>query len=117
MSTNPVVHQYTPDTLIAGHFPIVTDMVVIAKGQQLKRGAVLGKITTGGQYKLSVSAADDGSQTPSVVLAEAIDTTDSAAPAPVMLAGEVLGDALQFGTGHTADSVKAALRPVSIYVR
>ena len=117
MTQNPVVHTYTPDQLIAGDFPIVTDVVVIAADQVLQRGAVLGRVTSSGKYVLSASAAQDGSQTPSVILTEAVDTSEGEAAAAVMLSGEVLGDALKLGEGHTADSVKAALRPVSIYVR
>lgn len=116
MKQNPVVHEYTPDSLIAGDFPIITDMVLIAAGQVLSRGAVLG-IDAAGKYKLAEAAAEDTSKAPSVILTEAVDTSEGEAAAPVMLTGEVLGDALQIGDGHTADSVKAALRPVSIYVR
>ena len=108
---------HTPVSLIAGDFPQVKDTGVIAAGQNLKRGAVLGQITTGGQYKLSASADSDGSQTPKVILDEDVDTTAGARPAPLMLTGEVRGAALQLGTGHTIASVKAALRPLSLFVR
>lgn len=114
---NPTRATYTPDQLSAGDFPIVKESVVIASGQVLAAGAVLGQLTTGGQYKLSASAASDGSQTPTVVLDEAVDTTAGAMPAPVRLTGEVLGEALVLGAGHTIASVKAALRPLSLFVR
>lgn len=111
------IATYTPSSLIAGDFPQVKDSGVIAAGQVLKRGAVLGQITTGGQYKLSASAASDGSEAPKVILDEDIDTTGGARPGPLMLTGEVHGAALQLGTGHTIASVKAALRSLSLFVR
>ena len=114
---NPDRVSYTPEQLSAGDFPIVKAGGVIAAGQVLPAGAVLGQITAGGQYKLSASASSDGSQTPTVVLDEAIDTTAGAAPGVLRLTGEVLGTALTLGDGHTLAGVKAALRPLSLFVR
>lgn len=114
---NPIRNTYVPVQLAAGTFPVVMDSVVIAQGQVLAAGAVLGKVTADDEYVLSLSAAEDGSETPEVILAEAVDTTDAPAPAPVMLTGEVLGDKLTIGTGHTIASVKAALRPLSLFIR
>lgn len=114
---NPIRTNYTPTQLSAGDFPVVLDSVTIAAGQVLPRGAVLGQVTASGEYVLSLAAATDGSEDPSVVLDEAIDTTDAAAPALVRLTGEVLGSQLTLGTGHTLASVKAVLRPLSLFVR
>lgn len=114
---NPTRTTYAPDQLAAGDFPIVKASGVIAAGQVLVAGSVLGAVTAGGQYKLSASAAGDGSQTPVVVLDEGIDTTLGAAPGALRLTGEVLGSALTLGVGHTVASVKAALRPLSLFVR
>lgn len=114
---NPVRTTYTPDQLIAGDFPQVKDTVTIASGQQLVRGSVLGKVTATGHYKLSLAAAEDGSEDPVAILDVDIDTTSAAAPAPVLLTGEVFGSKLTLGTGHTVAAVKAALRPFSLFVR
>ncbi|MCY1200453.1 Bacteriophage lambda head decoration protein D [compost metagenome] len=114
---NPERNTYVPDQLMAGHFPVVKRSGVIAAGQQLVRGSVMGEVTASGEYKLSASAASDGSETPSVILDEDIDTTAGAAPAPLLLTGEVLGSALTLGTGHTLAAVRKALRPLSIFVR
>ena len=114
---NPVVNTYTPDNLIAGHFPVLTDAVPLAASLDIKRGTVLGKITATGNYTPSLAAAEDGSQTPVTVLFEDAVTGEEGGIGIVMLTGEVLGDALTIGTGHTATSVKAALRPHSIFVR
>lgn len=114
---NPIRTNYTPDQLSAGDFPVVLDSVTIAADQVLPRGAVLGQVTASGEYVLSLSAATDGSETPSVVLDAAIDTTGAAAPALVRLTGQLLGSQLTLGAGHTLASVKAALRPLSLFVR
>lgn len=114
---NPDRVSYTPEQLSAGDFPIVKAGGVIAAGQILAAGAVLGQVTAGGEYKLSASAASDGSQTPTVVLDEAIDTSAGAAPGVLRLTGEVLGSALTLGAGHTLAGVKVALRPLSLFVR
>lgn len=114
---NPTRATYTPANLQAGDFPVVKDGVTIAAGQTLVAGAVLGKVTASGEYKLSASAAGDGSQSPVVILDEDVDTTAGAKPAPVQLTGEVFGSALTLGAGHTLASVKTALRPLSLFVR
>ena len=114
---NPTTATYAPEQLAAGDFPIVKAAGVIAAGQVLAAGSVLGQVTDGGEYMLSASAAADGSQTPSVVLDQAVDTTAGAAPGVLRLTGEVLGTALTLGAGHTLAGVKAALRPLSLFVR
>ncbi len=42
--------------------------ITIASGADLKKGAVLGKITASGKYVLSAPGVSDGSQTPAAVL-------------------------------------------------
>jgi hypothetical protein len=86
----------------------------------LKVGTVLGKVTATGKYKVSLSAAVDGSQTPAgvyiadvmgqsgdLVLAAATDTKAiilARGPAIVADAG------LTLGTGITAAAAKTALQ-------
>jgi len=114
---NPINTTYTPDQLSAGDFPIVRDVVTIAADQILSAGAVLGKVTASGEYVLSLAAATDGSEDPAVILDADIDTTGAAADGIARLTGAVLGSQLTLGTGHTLDGVKAALRPLSLFVR
>lgn len=92
----------------------------------LKVGAVLGKVTATGKYKLATSAAADGSQTPVAVLvmdglglsrdiALAADTDTKAivlARGPAIVADA----ALQLGAGITAAAAKSALAAVGIIV-
>lgn len=113
---NPIVQTYIPEQLNAGNFPVVTDAVTIGLNQTLKVGSVLGKDASG-DYILSLSAAEDSSSEPVAICGEAIVTTDAKAVGIVRLTGEVLGSQLDIGTGHTLESVKAALRPLSLFVR
>lgn len=93
------------DNLLAGDLPVVTGSVIIAANQTLKRGAVLGIITTGGQGKLVDSTSTDGSQSAKLVLLE--DVTTGAAetkPAPVAKTGQFNSLALIVGgTDDVAD--------------
>lgn len=52
-------------------------LIIIAMGQVLAAGAILGKITSSGKYVGYDPAANDGSQTPAGVLWDAIDATDA----------------------------------------
>lgn len=117
---------YTPNNLIAGHFPIASDLVEIPSSYTvggLSRGSVLGEISTGGKFRLSLSASDDGSQTPKAILAEDIAeipvsySNPTYATAPAYFTGEFNKDALNIGTGHTAASIKSGLRDRNIYLR
>lgn len=106
---------------------ICRESIIINDGAQtLKVGAVLGKVTATGKYKLALSAAVDGSQTPvavliadvqgsskDIVLAAATDTKALVlARGPVIVADA----ALQLGTGITAAAAKTALAAVGITV-
>lgn len=108
---------FVPDQLIAGRFPLVTDTLTILSGQVLPRGAVLGKVTASGKYILSLAAANDGSQTPSVILADAVDATGGDKLAGVYLAGEFNAAKLILGAGHTVASIKDTLRDAGIYLK
>lgn len=96
---------------------------VIAGGQRLKRGSVLGKVTANSKLVLSLSAAGDGSQTPFAVLREDIDTYDIDDSTgrdmifPVIRGGALNPDALVLGTGHTIASVKAGFATAAQGIR
>lgn len=106
---------FKPDLLVGGDHPIRTVGVTILAGQNLLRGALLGKITASGKYVLSLSAAADGSQTPVAILVE--DTNAVAdTNAPAYVAGDFNANQMTIGTGHTVDSVRDALHGRSIYL-
>lgn len=114
---NPERNNFLPIQLSAGDFPIVMDTGLIAAGQKLPRGAVLGQVTASKEYVLSKAAAEDGSQVPSAILDQDVDTTEGAKSAPVRLTGQVLGQQLTFGEGLTLAAAKAALRPLCLFIR
>ena len=105
-----------PDQLIAGNADqLIARKAILAAGQNLARGALLGKVTSGGAYVISLSAAVDGSQTPVAVLAHDTDATGAAAETLIYERGDFNQSAVTFGTGHTAESVRAGLRALGIF--
>jgi len=69
----------------------------------------------GSNYKLSATAAVDGSATPVAVLLQDTDASSAEQTAPILLAGRVNTRALSYGTGHSAGTVKWPLRTVGIH--
>lgn len=110
----------TFDNLIAGSFPISTDRETLTSGQNLERGALLGKITasgaTQGELKQCDSASTDGSQTPYAILMEDTDASLADAVCDVYKTGTFNGDAIGLATGDTIDDFKDALRDVGIII-
>lgn len=198
-----------PDGLLAGEMPRVTQDVTIATGENLTRGAVVGKITVGaataaagagntgngtmgavttgadakpgvykvvivepaanagafivedpdgvivgrgtvavafagpvnftladgatdfvsgdffnitvaagsGKWKRSVAAATDGSQRPLAILVGDVDATAADKNAAIYRTGEFNEAALNFGAGHSASTVRAALEAQQIYLK
>jgi len=106
---------YAHRPLIAGNAHLLVGRTVtIASGANLKEGALLGAITASGKYKLSASAASDGSEKPDLILAEDIDATGGDRQALAYARGDFNANAINFGAGHTADSVREALRTKGI---
>lgn len=108
--------ESTVDNLLYGPEPIITDAAVIAEGEYVTPGMVLGKVTGTGQLKLSKTNAGDGSQTPYAIAWNEVDATEGARPAIVLLKGHVNSRALTVGEGHTVDGLKDALREKGIFV-
>lgn len=115
--SNPERKSYLPSQLSAGDFPIAMDTGVIAAGQELPRGAVLGQVTASKEYLLCKAAAEDGSQVPLAILDQDVDTSGGAKNAPIRLTGQVLGSQLTLGEGLTLAAAKAALRPLCLFIR
>lgn len=66
------------------------------------------------KYKRSASAATDGSERPVAILAKDADSTAADVEALVYERGDFNESALNFGTGHTAATVRDALRLLGI---
>lgn len=119
--TDVVAYELEPQLSICRESIIINDAA-----QTLKVGAVLGKVTAGGKYKLALSAAVDGSQTPvAVLIADGLGLSgDITLPANTDTKALVLARgpsivkdyALQLGTGITAAAAKTALAAVGITV-
>jgi len=114
-------HEYDPAVAYCRESVTLNDTTNLS----LTVGAVLGKVTATGKYKLSLSAASDGSQTPAAILMGGVDGSDSLtlvsgtdAKAVVAVRGPVIvaGEALTIGTGHTIATVKAALLAAGVLV-
>jgi len=108
---------HTPDSLIAGHYPLISKEVTLIAGQNLTRGALLGKITASGKYNLSLSAAVDGSEVPTAVLAKDTDATAADVVTVAYESGEFNDNKIIFGAAHTAATVEAGLRDQNIYLK
>jgi hypothetical protein len=106
----------THDVLIAGNAHLLVGRkVTIKSGQNLVRGAVLGK-DSNGKYLLSLAAASDGSQAPDLILAEACDATAGDTVALAYARGDFAAQALTLGTGHTVASITESLRAKGITI-
>lgn len=115
---------YVPDQLIAGNADLLlASPITLAAGQNLPRGAVLGRVAATGHYVLSAAddgadppvAIEDGSETPDLILVEAVDTTLEAKPALGYRRGDFQAAHLTLGSGHTLASIAEGLRLKGIH--
>lgn len=93
----------------------ITRKVILDAGN-LKRGALLGQITAGGKYILSLSAASDGSQVPDAILLHDADASAGDQEVIVAIRGRFASAGITFGESHTAASVDSVLRDKNIYL-
>lgn len=86
------------------------DKVILANGQNLKAGTVLGAITASGKFTLHDAGASDGSQNAAAVLLADCNASggDTSAVVCARLA-EVKADLLVFKAGISAPNKSAAL--------
>lgn len=111
MTASFTSESFSPDQLIAGNAHLLTTrQVTLASGENLQRGAVLGRVTADGKYKLSLAAGGDGSEVPDLILAEVTDASGGDAVAMAYERGDFAEAHLTIGTGHTADSIREGLR-------
>lgn len=108
---------FTPDRLIAGSGEeLIARQITLITGQNLTRGAVLGKITASGKYNLSLSAAVDGSQTPDAILAEDCDATAADKLTIAYFTGHFNDSRVTLGAAHTVASIREGLRAKGIHL-
>lgn len=107
---------FTPDRLFAhGAESIIGKGITLITGQNLQRGTVLGRITASGKYTAATSAASDGSQNATAILAEDTDATSADHNTDAYFEGTFVEGALILGAGLTIGPVRDALRLVGIY--
>jgi len=102
--------------ILANDDDVTTKKITVLSGQVQPAGAVMGQITSGGKYILSLSAASDGSQTPDLILAEDVDASGGDREAIAYEHATVVATALTLGTAHTIASIRAGLRAKGIYI-
>ena len=99
------------------------EVVTIVSGQNLKAGAVLGKITSGGKYAIADNhtPASNGSQTAVAVLLEDVDASGGDMPGQILARdAEVKSGMLNYvasATGGEKAAANTALAAVGIIVR
>lgn len=112
-----VTTVFTPDNLVARNAHLLVSIAVtLISGQNLKRGALLGQITTGGKYTLSLSASSDGSETPAAVLAQDCDASAGDQACLAYIRGDFNDAGVVFGASHTAATTAAGLRDRGIFI-
>lgn len=110
------VDGFTPEDALVLDETVSRKITMIA-GQNLARGALLGRITASGKYTLALSASSDGSQVPAVILAEPCDATSADRDAVAYFAGTFDENAVIYGTGTTPANAREPLRDVSILLQ
>lgn len=108
---------FVPDQLVSGPLQLVTDSVTIGVSGALKRGTVLGVVTATGAYIPSKKDATDGSEKPSAILVDNVDTTTTAQTGGVYLMGMFNQHRLIFDATWTIAELKAQFRPLAIFLR
>lgn len=104
-----------PDRLIGGTGQTLSKAGILNAGT-LPRGAILGKLTTGGNYALAAAASTDGSQTPNAILAIDCDASAGTAPCVVYVKGDFNAAACIYGSGVTEANAYDTLRDAGIYL-
>jgi hypothetical protein len=107
---------YANRNLLANSDDVTTRKVTLLTGASYPAGAVIGKITASGKYKLSVAAASDGSETPDLVLSHAVDATGGDREGIAYETATVVATALTLGAGHSVASIREGLRGKGIKI-
>jgi hypothetical protein len=109
MTAESTVETLVNDDLIAGSTPpIATDTGTLITGQNLVRGAVLGRITASGKFILCDTGAIDGSEAPVAILVHDIDATAGDLTCQVYQGGAFHKDEMTWDASFTTDVQKEA---------
>jgi len=106
----------TRDNLFGSEFPQMFEEVTVISGQDLARGAVLGKITSSGKVTIIDEGAGDGSENFYAILTEAVDASLGDVVGPAAIAGAFQEQALTVGGATVLADYKAAARALNCYI-
>ena len=110
------IGERTHDNLLAGDFPLVTLPITVVSGENVSRGAVMGKITASGKYKLCTVDSSDGSEVAELVMSMDVDASAADAPGIGYLTGDFNENALTFGSVDTYADHASEMRLRSLFV-
>ena len=79
------------------------EVITLAAGMPYPMGAVLGRITASGKYKLATSGGTDGAQTATAVLLYAVDATLADATGIVVARGPAIVSRAELAYDATVD--------------
>ncbi|MFL1405381.1 head decoration protein [Marinobacter sp. M1N3S26] len=107
--------SYQPDSLIIGGLADF-GRGTLASGQDLTRGAILGRVTASGELTLSVETATDGSEEPVGALCHDTDASGGAEGCQFARGGWLNEHVVNFDASWTVDTLNAAFdgTPLSI---
>lgn len=100
------VETYSNDNLIAGSAPVATGAGTLITGQNLARGAVIGRITASGKFTLCDPDAVDGSEQAVGILVHAIDATAADKGCQFYTGGEFHSSEMVWHAGFDSDVKK-----------
>lgn len=95
-------------------FTLADGTVDFVAGDRFTVAIAVAAPANNGKYVLSLAAATDGSQVPQAILAEATDATGADKVTAAYFGGVFDENGVVYGTGHTAASVREALRDLGI---
>lgn len=118
-ASDNLADQFNPVQFFAGPKEVTNKKEVLVSGQNLVRGAVLGRITASGKLTLSNNGASDGSQVPVAILAYDVDASGGDAVCQVYVSGEFNSDALTWHASFDteAERLQAFLAPSTIVIK
>ena len=104
MPAESSVETLVTDNLNAGSTPaIATDTGILITGQNLVRGAVVGRITASGKLNLCDTGAVDGSDTPIGILVHDTDATAADKTCQIYTAGAFHKDEMTWHASFATD--------------
>lgn len=123
-SNGGVFRVTSPDGDVLGDVAVAATFAnqikfVIADGSQdfvVGEGFDVTVAAGSGYLKKSATASVDGSQRPVAILVDDVDASGGDKVGATYVAGEFNEAAITFGTGHTAASVRNALREIGIHL-